>query len=221
MFPLLLVIVVRHQPSKRSLFKVPDEFSFTAISSSTDFYWFTGNYVLISKGREFHGISPFACFTDIDLHQCLFGFPFVFSPLVHPTNYDSFSACPSVSPSREVSGHFLENAWKGWSAIWHTDVPWPSSELIGLWSRSIDFPPFWHHFDLMKWVKFGFPGFSGKTYGGGLKVCMLMYPGCFQNWLVYGHGLRIVSVLVPLWLVNLVNSRWRQNEDDPQTVTIN
>ena len=48
----------------------------------------------------------------------------------------------SVRPSGEVSGHLLENAWREWPQIWHADVSWPSSELISLWPRSVDFSHF-------------------------------------------------------------------------------
>ena len=37
-------------------------------------------------------------------------------------------------------------------------VSWPPSELIKVWSRSVDFPFFLHHFDLVKQVKFGVSG---------------------------------------------------------------
>ena len=67
-------------------------------------------------------------------------------PLVHPTNRDRFTACPSVRlsvrPSGEVSGHLPENTWSEWPEILHADVSRPLSELIRLWSRSVDFPPF-------------------------------------------------------------------------------
>ena len=57
-----------------------------------------------------------------------------------------FSGCPSVRlyvrPSGEVSGHLPENAWREWSEILHVDVSWAPSELIRLWSWSVDFPPF-------------------------------------------------------------------------------
>ena len=39
-------------------------------------------------------------------------FPPVHGPLVHRTNPDHISACPSVRPSGEVSRHFPENALK-------------------------------------------------------------------------------------------------------------
>ena len=52
------------------------------------------------------------------------------------------SVCPSVHPSREVSGHLPENAWREWPEILHVDVSWPSSELVSLWPRSVDFSHF-------------------------------------------------------------------------------
>ena len=42
-------------------------------------------------------------------------------------------------------------------SLWHTDISWPSSELIKFWSWSVDFP-FWHHFDEVEQVKFGVSG---------------------------------------------------------------
>ena len=71
-------------------------------------------------------------------------------PLVHPTNHNRFTACPSVCPSvrlsvrpsGEVSGHLPENAWREWPEILHADVSWPSSELISLWPRFVDFSNF-------------------------------------------------------------------------------
>ena len=49
---------------------------------------------------------------------------------------------PSVRPSGEVSGHLLKNAWRDLPEILHADVSWPSSELISLWSWSVDFANF-------------------------------------------------------------------------------
>ena len=41
---------------------------------------------------------------------------------------------------------------------------------------------FWHYFDLLKQVKFGFPGISWRTHGGnGLKYGMLLYPYHLQQ----------------------------------------
>ena len=74
--------------------------------------------------------------------------------LVHPTNRNRFttcpsvrlsvrpSVCPSVRPSGEVSGHLPENAWRDWPEILHADVSWPSSELISSRSWSVDFSNF-------------------------------------------------------------------------------
>ena len=73
-------------------------------------------------------------------------FDLYMGPLVHPTNRNRFTACPSVRlsvrPSGEVSGHLPENAWRKWPEILHADVSWPSSELISLWSWSVDFSNF-------------------------------------------------------------------------------
>ena len=38
-----------------------------------------------------------------------------------------------------VSGHFPENRWREWPEILHADVSRPPSELIRLWSWSVDF----------------------------------------------------------------------------------
>ena len=48
----------------------------------------------------------------------------------------------SVRPSGEVSGYLPENAWREWPEILHADVSWPSTELISLWPRSVDFSNF-------------------------------------------------------------------------------
>ena len=53
-------------------------------------------------------------------------FDLYMGPLVHPTNRDRFTACPSG----EVSGHLPENAWREWPEILYADVSWPSTELI-------------------------------------------------------------------------------------------
>ena len=63
-------------------------------------------------------------------------------PLVHPTNRNRLTACPSVRPSGEVFGHLPENSWKEWPKILHADVSWPPTELISLWPRSVDFSNF-------------------------------------------------------------------------------
>ena len=93
-----------------------------------------------------------------------------------------------------VPRHFL-NTWREWPEILHADVSWPLSEIIRLWSRSVDFFSFWCPFDLRKGSNFGFPGNSRRTHGGnGLKFCMLMYTDHLQNWLDYGRGLDFLHV---------------------------
>ena len=121
--------------------------------------------------------------------------------LVHPTNRNHLQHVrPSVRPSREVSGHLPENAWKDWPEILHADVSWPSSELISLWPWSVDFSNFGTV--LTKWngSNLGFPGISPRTHGGNSpKFCTLMYLDHLQNWLVYGHGLLIFSNFGIIW----------------------
>ena len=39
-------------------------------------------------------------------------------------------------------GHFLENAWKEWPEIWYASVSWPTSKLVRLCLRSVDFSNF-------------------------------------------------------------------------------
>ena len=63
-------------------------------------------------------------------------------PSDQPWPLCGMSVRPSVCPSGEVSGHLPENAWREWSEILHVDVSWARSELIRLWSWSVDFPPF-------------------------------------------------------------------------------
>ena len=57
-----------------------------------------------------------------------------------------------------VSGHFPENAWREWPAILHADVSRLPSELISLWSRSVDFLIL-ALFDLVRQDKFGVSGY--------------------------------------------------------------
>ena len=100
-----------------------------------------------------------------------------------------------------VSGHFPENAWREWPEILHADVSWPTSELVSLWSRSVDFQIlalFWLSETGQIW---GFRAFPAECMEGiGLKYCMLMYLDHLQNWLVYGHGLLIFQILALFWL---------------------
>ena len=51
-------------------------------------------------------------------------------PLVHPTNHNRFTACPSVWRGfRAFVGECMEGL--AWNFTY--DVSWPSSELISLW----------------------------------------------------------------------------------------
>ena len=107
----------------------------------------------------------------------------------------------SVRPSGEVSGHLPENAWREWPEILHADVSWPSSELISLWPRSVDFSNFGAILTLWNGSNLGFPGISRRTHGGNaLKCCMLMYLDHLQNRKVYGHSLLIFLILALFWL---------------------
>ena len=128
-------------------------------------------------------------------------FDLYMGPLVHQTNRNRFTACPSVRPSvclsvrlsvrpsGEVSGHLPENAWREWPEILHADVSWWSPELISLWPQSVDFSNFSAILTYWNGSNLGFPGISRRMYGGnGLKFCTLMYLDHLQNSLVYGHG---------------------------------
>ena len=122
-------------------------------------------------------------------------------PLVHPTNRNRFTACPSVRPSWEVSGHLPENAWREWPDILHADVSWPSTELISLWPWSFVFSNFGTILTLWNGSNLGFPGISWRTHGrNGLKFYMLMYLNHPQNWLVYGLSMLIFLILALFWL---------------------
>ena len=140
-------------------------------------------------------------------------FDLYMGPLVHLTNRNRFTACPSVRPSvrpsvcpsvrpsGEVSGHLPKNAWREWPEILHADVSWPSSELISLWPRSVDFSNFGTILTWWNGSNLGFPGISRRMHGGNsLKFCTLMYLDHLQNWLVYGHGLLIFLILALFWL---------------------
>ena len=79
-----------------------------------------------------------------------------------------------------VSRHLLENAWREWPEILHTDVSWPPSELFRLWARSVDFSNFGTILTskLVKRVKFGVWvkfGVSGQ-FGQALWIFLIMMP---------------------------------------------
>ena len=73
-------------------------------------------------------------------------------PYSHHNTFVFFSKT-SVRPERFL-GISLENAWREWHEILHADISCLPSELIGLWSRSVDFPPFGATLT-WKQVKFG------------------------------------------------------------------
>ena len=105
-----------------------------------------------------------------------------------------------------VSVHFLKNTWREWPENLHTDVSWPPSKLVRLWSWSVDFS---HFGVILTWwnrSNLGFLGISWRTHwGNGLKFCMLMYPNHRQNWLDYGHSFLIFSCdQAALWMVQSV-----------------
>ena len=104
----------------------------------------------------------------------------------------------SVRPSvRRGFRAFVGEHMEGWPEILHADVYWPPSELIRLWSQSVDFPPFDATLTYWNGSNLAFPGISWRTHGGnGLKFCMLLYPDHLQNWLYYGYSLLIFSILV-------------------------
>ena len=65
--------------------------------------------------------------------------------LVHLTNHGPYVRL-SVHLERFLVmspiGKCPENAWREWPESLHADVSWPLSELIRLWSWSVDFFPF-------------------------------------------------------------------------------
>ena len=124
-------------------------------------------------------------------------------PLVHPTNRNRFTACPSVRPSvcpsvrpeggicRRMHGGI---GLKFYLLMYDHLQNWLVYGL-GLWIFQ-----FWHYFDLWNGSNLGFPGISQRTRGGnGLKFCTLMYLDHLQNWLVYGHSLLIFIILALFW----------------------
>ena len=100
-----------------------------------------------------------------------------------------------------TSGHFLENAREEWPELWHADVSWPPSELIKVWSRSVDFPFF--GIILTKWNRWnlGYLAiFFRMHWRNGLQFDMLLYPYYLFNCLHFGHGLLIFLILAGIWL---------------------
>ena len=134
-------------------------------------------------------------------------FDLYMGPLVHPTNRNRFTACPSVRPSISMG-------------LWYWELmsrPDPAVLPVGT-LHSLEW--FWvsrrifiysHHntyvFSL-RWPSVRpsvrlerFPGICRGMHGGiGLKFYMLVYLHHLQNWLVYGRGLVIFQILALFWL---------------------
>ena len=102
---------------------------------------------------------------------------------------------------RKATGHYLSQFWPRSMSLWgitrpqwllkswHVDVLWPLSELIELWSRSVDFPSFITSLTLWNKSSLGYPAICRRTHGkNALKVGMQIYPDQLQNWLNHGHG---------------------------------
>ena len=112
-----------------------------------------------------------------------------------------FSGCTPVLPS-----NYQIRGFRAWNvACW---LSWPPSELIKLWSWSVDF--FSSNFGtiLIEWngSDLGSLAISWRTHReNGLRFCIMMYPDHLQNWLDYGHGLFIFLLLMSLWLNETVN----------------
>ena len=82
-----------------------------------------------------------------------------------------------------VSGHFPENAWRGWPEILHADVSWPLSALISLWPQFVDIFDFGAILTWWNESNLGVPGIARRTHGGnGLKFCTLIFLDHLQNW---------------------------------------
>ena len=132
-------------------------------------------------------------------------FDLYMGPLVHPTNRNRFTACPSVRSSvfpsvrqERFSGICRITHGGNGLKLLHADVSWPLTEMISLWPWSVDFGTI---LTLWNGSNLGFPGISWRTHGeNGLKFCTLMYLDHCQNWLVLGYGLLIFAILALFWL---------------------
>ena len=134
-------------------------------------------------------------------------FDLYMGPLVHPTNRNRFTACPSVRPSVYINGSVVlgadESPWPCGTPSWYTPLSWMilskqknlhlfSSQYICVFSKMSVRPS----------VRLErFPGICRGMHGGiGLKFYMLVYLHHLQNWLVYGRGLVIFQILALFWL---------------------
>ena len=130
-------------------------------------------------------------------------FDLYMGPLVHPTNRNRFTACPSVRPSISMG-------------LWYWELmsrPDPAVLPVGT-LQSLEW--FWvsrrifiysHHNTYVFSVRCPsvrldmFPGICRRMHRGiGLKFYMLVYLHHLQNWLVYGRGLVIFLILALFWL---------------------
>ena len=130
-------------------------------------------------------------------------FDLYMGPLVHPTNCNRFTACPSVRPSISMG-------------LWYWELmsrPDPAVLPVGT-LHSLEW--FWvsrrifiysHHNTYVFSLRCPslrlerFPGICrGMHRGIGLKLYMLVYLHHVQNWLVYGRGLVIFQILALFWL---------------------
>ena len=130
-------------------------------------------------------------------------FDLYMGPLVHPTNRNRFTACPSVRPSISMG-------------LWYWELmsrPDPAVLPVGT-LHSLEW--FWvsrrifiysHHNTYVFSLRCPsvrpsvrlerFPGICrGMHRGIGLKFYMLVYLHHLQNWLVYGRGLVIFGTIL-------------------------
>ena len=120
-------------------------------------------------------------------------------PLVHPTNRDRFTACPSVRPERFQG--ICQRTHRGNGLKFYMLVYLDHLQNWLVCATVCWFFKFWHYFVLVKRVKFGVSGhFPENAWRNGLKSCTLMYLDHLQNWLVYGQGLLIFLILALFWL---------------------
>ena len=130
-------------------------------------------------------------------------FDLYMGPLVHPTNRNRFTACPSVRPSISMG-------------LWYWELmsrPDPAVLPVGT-LHSLEW--FWvsrrifiysHHNTYVFSLRCPsvrlerFLGICRRMHRGmGLKLYMLVYLHHLQNWLVYGLGLVIFLILALFWL---------------------
>ena len=86
------------------------------------------------RRRKYHVLGLSIC-----LKPEIPSFHLYMGPLVLPF---FFPVCQSLPPSEDVVRHFTENAWRDCPQILHADVSWLPSNMITLWSGSVDFHPF-------------------------------------------------------------------------------